>query len=83
MTETVLRSVLDNNGWIPDCNFSTCVPVYHGMTLTQREAGMLSFGVGVEQLNANEETYLFTDAVGVTWWLVPNPDNTFTVLTEL
>ena len=57
-------------------------PVYDNNTTLDsfRDAAQLYDG---QLLTFYDETFLFKDSDGVSWWLYAEPDGTFTVQTEL
>lgn len=78
--ETVLRPVYDNNTTID--SFRDAAQLYDGQLLTFYEARLLCLCIGAD-LQQIDETFLFKDSDGVSWWLYAETDGTFTVQTEL
>ena len=77
---TVLRPVYDNNTTLD--SFRDAAQLYDGQLLTFYEARLLCLCLGAD-LQQIDETFLFKDSDGVSWWLYAEPDGTFTVQTEL
>lgn len=77
---TVLRPVYDNNTTLD--SFRDAAQLFDGQLLTFYEARLLCLCLGVD-LQPIDETFLFKDSDGVSWWLYAEPDSTFTVQTEL
>lgn len=78
--ETVLRPVYDNNTTLD--SFRDAAQLYDGQLLTFYEARLLCLCIGAD-LQLIDETFLFKDSDDVSWWLYAEPNNTFTVQTEL
>lgn len=79
--ETVLRPVYDNNSPVPS-SFQQCMSIYDGLTVTEREAAIMTFAL-CTTLYKTGESFLFEDANYIAWWLWANGDGTYTVTTEL
>lgn len=77
---TVLRPVYDNNTTLD--SFRDAAQLFDGQQLTFYEARILCLCIGAD-LQQIDETFLFKDSDGVSWWLYAEPDGTFTVQTEL
>lgn len=77
----VLLPVYDRNN-IPLDSFRDAAQLFDGQLLTFYEARLLCLCIGAD-LQQIDETFLFKDSDGVSWWLYAEPDGTFTVQTEL